>query len=229
MTDAHFHRNVYDAYLSLDGREWRFCGVPPWQTGDMQCEGVGAVVAGVEADLAQNVHAGVGEIGLDRLRAKTIPPAQRAAFERQLALAAALARADMPLSLADFAAVRVNWSPKAGNLLEACRELNLAPWISAGLTLVLGFFGALLMLLLFVCSNVFAYVQKQGLTHRTGAIIMAPAATVKSTPAKQGTDLFILHEGTRVEITDGSMRQWKRVSVADGKEGWIETSQIEII
>jgi SH3-like domain-containing protein len=58
---------------------------------------------------------------------------------------------------------------------------------------------------------------------------MAPAATVKSTPAKQGTDLFILHEGTRVEITDGAMRQWKRIRVADGKEGWIETSQIEVI
>ena len=34
-------------------------------------------------------------------------------------------RADMPLKLADFAAVRVNWAPKAGNLIEACRELNL--------------------------------------------------------------------------------------------------------
>ena len=42
-------------------------------------------------------------------------------------LAAALARADMPLSLDDFAAVRANWSPKTGNLLDACRELNLAP------------------------------------------------------------------------------------------------------
>ena len=42
-------------------------------------------------------------------------------------LAVALARADMPLSLDDFAATRVNWSPKAGNLLDACRELNLAP------------------------------------------------------------------------------------------------------
>ena len=92
MTDAHFHRNVYDAYLSLDGREWRFFGVHPWQADGMQCEGVDAVVAGVEADLAQNVHAGVGEIGIDRLRAKTILPAQRAVFERQLALAAALAR-----------------------------------------------------------------------------------------------------------------------------------------
>ena len=42
-------------------------------------------------------------------------------------LAVALARADMPLSLDDFAATRVDWSPKAGNLLDACRELNLAP------------------------------------------------------------------------------------------------------
>ena len=92
-----------------------------------------------------------------------------------------------------------------------------------------GFFGALGLLLLFVVANAFAYSQKQGFINRSGAIIMAPAATVKSTPAKQGTDLFILHEGTKVEITDGGMRQWKRIRVADGKEGWVETSQIEVI
>ena len=92
-----------------------------------------------------------------------------------------------------------------------------------------GFFGAVAMLLLFVVANIFAYAQKQGFVRRSGAIIMAPAVTVKSTPAKQGTDLFILHEGTRVEITDGTMRQWKRIRLADGKEGWIETSQMEII
>ena len=93
----------------------------------------------------------------------------------------------------------------------------------------MGFFGALFLLVFFVCSNFFAYAQKQSLTNRSGAIIMAPAATVKSTPAKQGTDLFILHEGTKVDITDGTMRQWKRIRVADGKEGWIESSQMEII
>jgi len=92
-----------------------------------------------------------------------------------------------------------------------------------------GFFGALAMLMLFLAANVFAYVQKQSFVARTGAIIMAPAATVKSTPAKQGTDLFILHEGTRVDITDGTMKQWKRIRVADGKEGWIETAQLEVI
>jgi len=93
----------------------------------------------------------------------------------------------------------------------------------------LGFFGAFGLIILFVCANIFAYAQKQGFIHRSGAIIMAPAATVKSTPAKQGTDLFILHEGTKVEITDGAMKQWKRIRVADGKEGWVETSQIEVI
>ena len=92
-----------------------------------------------------------------------------------------------------------------------------------------GFFGALLMLVLFVAANFFAYAQKQSFVRRSGAIIMAPAVTVKSTPAEQGTDLFILHEGTRVDITDGTMRQWKRIRLADGKEGWIETSQMEII
>jgi SH3-like domain-containing protein len=85
------------------------------------------------------------------------------------------------------------------------------------------------MLLLFVVADIFAYAQKQSFVRRSGAIIMAPAVTVKSTPAKQGTDHFILDEGTRVEITDGTMRQWKRIRLADGKEGWIETSQLEII
>ncbi len=42
-------------------------------------------------------------------------------------VAMAFARDDMPLSLSDFAAVGVDWSPKAGNLLKACETFNLAP------------------------------------------------------------------------------------------------------
>ena len=34
-------------------------------------------------------------------------------------------RADMPLQRGDFAALGVNWGPKAGNLIEICRGLNL--------------------------------------------------------------------------------------------------------
>jgi FkbH-like protein len=35
-------------------------------------------------------------------------------------------REDFPLRDSDFAARRVNWAPKAGNLIEACRELNVS-------------------------------------------------------------------------------------------------------
>ena len=92
-----------------------------------------------------------------------------------------------------------------------------------------GFFGAIALLLLFVVANVLAWQQKQELTARRGAIVTAGAATVKSTPATSGTDLFILHEGTKVTIIDNAMKEWRRIRVADGKEGWVESSMIEII
>jgi len=92
-----------------------------------------------------------------------------------------------------------------------------------------GFFGAFLMIIIFVCSNIFAHQQKKQLVYRTGAIITESAVTVKSTPAKNGVDLFILHEGTKVTIIDASMKEWKEIRLADGKEGWIETRQMEAI
>ena len=93
----------------------------------------------------------------------------------------------------------------------------------------LGFFGGILLLLTFALSNLFAYQQKQALVHRSGAIIIHSAVNVKSTPAHNGTDLFILHEGTKVTITDDSMNDWKEIRVADGKEGWLQTKDIEKI
>ena len=99
MTDAHFHRNVYETFLSVNGREVRFHGLHPWQLGDCPDEAapdrlpelrnrVEAVRAAVAADSA----AGVGEIGLDRLKTKTVPALQRLAFSLQLDVAAALGR-----------------------------------------------------------------------------------------------------------------------------------------
>jgi hypothetical protein len=93
----------------------------------------------------------------------------------------------------------------------------------------IGFFGGITLLVVFIFANVFAHQQKQSLVHRKGAIVMSPSVTVKSTPAANGTDLFILHEGTKVIITDGSMREWKEIRLADGKEGWIESKKIELI
>jgi len=92
-----------------------------------------------------------------------------------------------------------------------------------------GFFGAFLMIVVFACSNLFAHQQKKQLLNRTGAIIIESAVNVKSTPAKNGIDLFILHEGTKVTIIDASMKDWKEIRLADGKEGWVENRQMETI
>jgi hypothetical protein len=92
-----------------------------------------------------------------------------------------------------------------------------------------GFFGCGIMVVCFVLANVFAWQQKQIVDNRDGAIIIESAVPVKSTPAQNGTDLFILHEGTKVNITDDSMKDWREIRVADGKEGWLPTKDLEVI
>ena len=93
----------------------------------------------------------------------------------------------------------------------------------------IGFAAAAAFLLVCVVANLAAYRQHEALTHREGAIIMQPTVTVKSTPNESGTDLFVLHEGTKVRITDNSMKGWKEVSMEDGNKGWVPAASIEVI
>ena len=92
-----------------------------------------------------------------------------------------------------------------------------------------GFYGSAVFLLLFAFANLFAFQQKHELETKQGAIVIAPTVNVKKTPAVSGTDVFVIHEGTRVDITDRGMKQWRGVKLADGREGWLKTSQIEEI
>lgn len=92
-----------------------------------------------------------------------------------------------------------------------------------------GFYGSAVFLLLFAFANLFAFQQKHELETKQGAIVIAPTVNVKKTPAASGTDVFVIHEGTRVDITDRGMNQWRGVKLADGREGWLKTSQIEEI
>ena len=92
-----------------------------------------------------------------------------------------------------------------------------------------GFYGSAAFLLLFAFANLFAFQQKHELETKQGAIVIAPTVNVKKTPAASGTDVFVIHEGTRVDITDRGMKQWRGIKLADGREGWLKTSQIEEI
>lgn len=92
----------------------------------------------------------------------------------------------------------------------------------------IGFFAGLLALLITVGANHFASEQKELLTHRNTAIVMAPTITVKSSPSESGTDLFVLHEGTKVYLTD-RVGEWSEIRLEDGNQGWMPTEKLEVI
>lgn len=93
----------------------------------------------------------------------------------------------------------------------------------------IGFFGALFFIVLTVIFNIFAYQQKKLVTDEPLAVVTAPLMEVKSSPADAATRQFELHEGVSVTIIDNSMKDWKEIQLDDGRNGWVRTSQLELI
>ena len=58
---------------------------------------------------------------------------------------------------------------------------------------------------------------------------MASIATVKTHPDGKSDNATTLHEGTKVEIIDRSLKEWRGIRLPDDKKGWIPTNQIEEI
>ena len=93
MTDAHCHvaRGPSRHFLcdpcasTAAPGDVRFAGAHPWHLD-------GFDAAALRARLAADPGLGVGEIGLDRLRSREIPPRMREVFEAQLAIAAEFRR-----------------------------------------------------------------------------------------------------------------------------------------
>lgn len=76
----------------------------------------------------------------------------------------------------------------------------------------------------FLCASAKTSLE----TDRNTAIVMAPSSYVKSSPDEKGNDLFILHEGTKVELLD-ELNDWKKIRIANGTIGWINGTTIEVI
>lgn len=92
-----------------------------------------------------------------------------------------------------------------------------------------GVYGAFVMLFVVLVSNIAAYSQSELIENRMTAIVMSPAVTVKSSPSENSTDLFVIHEGTKVEILDNQMKGWREVKFEEGKQGWVPKEAIEEI
>ncbi len=91
-----------------------------------------------------------------------------------------------------------------------------------------GFYGTLCSLLLCIACTLFAAADRNEAIDQTRAIVLSSAVSVKSSPDKSATDLFVLHEGTALCVGN-QMDGWSEVTLADGKKGWLESRHIEII
>lgn len=134
------------------------------------------------------------------------------------------------------------WMRTVRNTLS-CRSWTIVSLAMLAATLVLGlmfvlaqrlalrkggFYGMLIGLLLFVVTTWFAASERRSMLDREAAVVMTSTASVKSSPDRSATDLFVLHEGTTLRIV-GVLDEWSEVVIADGKKGWIESDKIEQI
>ncbi len=75
---------------------------------------------------------------------------------------------------------------------------------------------------------IFSLSERHDVAAEKDAIVMIPVTSVKSSPGEEGKSLFILHEGTKVEILD-KLGDWSKVEISDGRQGWIRAADIEAI
>ena len=135
------------------------------------------------------------------------------------------------------------WARKVGSILSS----DAWAWISLvlfalflGLLLLFllgstpgerrtGFFCGIAAFLLSLAAFGFARWIRHDSLSRDAAIVMTGVSSVRSAPSQDtSTELFLLHEGTRVRIKE-EISGYCNITLADGREGWISAKDIEII
>jgi tetratricopeptide (TPR) repeat protein len=91
-----------------------------------------------------------------------------------------------------------------------------------------GFFAALVGIILFIFAFSAAWSSHNIIIQPESGIIISPSVVVRSTPSNSGTELFILHEGARIEVNE-EVTGWQNIRIIDGREGWIGDSDYKPI
>ncbi len=92
----------------------------------------------------------------------------------------------------------------------------------------IAFWCAVVTFLLTIKLFAFAQAQYSILNNTKEAVIFRPSVTAKSSPDDNSTDLFVIHEGTKIKIID-SVGEWSEIKIANGSMGWVNTSVFKII
>ncbi|MCQ2325314.1 MAG: SH3 domain-containing protein, partial [Paludibacteraceae bacterium] len=86
---------------------------------------------------------------------------------------------------------------------------------------------AWISLLFAIITGLNAYSLHRRDTLREEAIITQGIVNAKASPDRSGTELFTLHEGTKVTVSE-TLGEWSNIHVGNNV-GWIPTSNLERI
>lgn len=125
------------------------------------------------------------------------------------------------------------------NLLINLRSLEQWVWINiASFMLVLlmiltflmaryiwlrkmSFWIGLVFIVAFAFSFTIANQRYKMFIKQSEAIVFTPTVTVKSSPRDNSTDIFVIHEGIKVQLTN-QVGEWYEIRIPDGSKGWIK-------
>lgn len=90
------------------------------------------------------------------------------------------------------------------------------------------FIFACIVFVLASAALAFSLDEKSDALRSDGAVMIQPVSSVKSSPGDAGKSIFVLHEGTVIKVLD-NLGDWTKIELSDGRQGWVETVELEVI
>ena len=79
-----------------------------------------------------------------------------------------------------------------------------------------------------VGSTLFSFLRHQEYLRDNPAVIFAREISVRSEPNERGEAIFLLHEGTKVQVVD-TLDDWQKIELADGQVGWVLENSLRLL
>ncbi|MGB1114399.1 MAG: SH3 domain-containing protein, partial [Flavobacteriaceae bacterium] len=87
------------------------------------------------------------------------------------------------------------------------------------------FFLSIAVFFLFIGTFSISYFKDRAAKQNKYAILFSKQIDTWSEPNQQGDLLFLLHEGTKVQLLD-SLSEWQKIRIANGSEGWLKNAEL---
>ena len=90
------------------------------------------------------------------------------------------------------------------------------------------FYLSTIVLLLFVFVTFMNVKIRHNMMSSDTGIVFSPTVTVKGSPSDEGIDLFVIHSGTKVFVSQ-TLGDWDEIKLSNGKTGWVQSEVLKKI